>query len=144
MANKPIFVSVLKTINFKIEIMNPLTRTVKSVIGAVLMLLVFTTSATAQEKAAEGALAVSAKMKEMLSLNEQQYNKVLEVNKVYLRKIAAAKKDGLTTAEMDKKLRVYSNERENKLKSVLTPSQYKTYAARRESVQDMLKKYYED
>tara|TARA_Y100000815_G_scaffold149549_1_gene135326 strand:+ start:17468 stop:17794 length:327 start_codon:yes stop_codon:yes gene_type:complete len=108
------------------------------------MLLVFTTSATAQEKAAEGALAVSAKMKEMLSLNEQQYNKVLEVNKVYLRKIAAAKKDGLTTAEMDKKLRVYSNERENKLKSVLTPSQYKTYAARRESVQDMLKKYYED
>lgn len=124
--------------------MNPLTRTAKSVIGAVLMLLVFTTSATAQEKAAEGALAVSAKMKEMLSLNEQQYNKVLEVNKVYLRKIAAAKKDGLTTAEMDKKLRVYSNERENKLKSVLTPSQYKTYAARRESVQDMLKKYYED
>lgn len=124
--------------------MNLITKTVKSAVGVMLMLLVFTTSAAAQEKAAEGALAVSAKMKEMLSLNEQQYNKVLEINKVYLRKLAAAKKDGLTTAEMDKKLRVYSNERENKLKSVLTPAQYKTYAARRESVQDMLKKYYEE
>ncbi|MBD3843048.1 MAG: hypothetical protein IE909_14450 [Campylobacterales bacterium] len=121
------------------KIANPLNAIV-----TVLLVVFAITTASAQDKAAEGAVAVTTKMKEQLTLNDAQYTKVLAVNRAYLTYILEAKKEGVSGAQLNKKIAGYSADREKKLKSVLTSAQYKTYAARRASVQDMLREYYED
>jgi hypothetical protein len=52
-------------------------KTITRVFGAVAILLLFTISAKAQDKAAEGAKAVTNHMKEQLSLNDSQYTKYM-------------------------------------------------------------------
>lgn len=106
-----------------------ITATVKTVLSVVVLLLMFTTNAAAQDKVAEGAKMVATHMKEQLSLNDTQYAKVLEVNKVYLKKVK--ENSGATAVEKAKKQKGYDEERDAKLKSVLSDSQYKIYIANR-------------
>ena len=123
--------------------MKKIANSLKTLFGALIIMLVFTATASAQDMAAEGATAVTGRMKESLTLNDGQYTKVLAVNRAYLTNILKAKEEGVSGAQLDKKIAVYSADMEKKLKSVLTSAQYKTYAARRASFQDMLKAYYD-
>jgi hypothetical protein len=109
------------------------TSAAKAMIGAAALLLMFTTTGQAQEKdkAAEGAKAVTAQMKSQLTLSDSQYTKVLDVNRTYLQKANDSKAMGVTKVDKAKKMKALGEERDAKLKSVLTEDQYKIYTAGR-------------
>lgn len=103
----------------------------KAIFGAAALLLAMTTTVMAQEtdKLAEGAKIAASQMKTQLTLNDNQYTQVVDVNKAYLKKVKDCKESGDTAAAKAKKMQALNEERDNKLKSVLTATQYKKYAA---------------
>jgi hypothetical protein len=113
----------------------------RNVFSAFIMALVFTVTAAAQDKAAEGAKAVTTQMKEQLTLNDAQYTKVYDVNLTFLQKAAKSKEAGGTKQDKTKKLRALEEERDTKLQSVLTETQYKMYAASRANNNKKLREY---
>lgn len=120
-----------------------LTSAAKAFMGAVALLVMFSTTALAQDRVAEGAKKFTDNMKTQLALNDGQYAKVLEINKAFLQKAADSRKTAVTKVEKAKKLKTYDDERETKLKSVLTDTQYKTFAATRAENRKKLREYYE-
>lgn len=98
---------------------------------AVAALTMFTTVAVAQEqdKLTEAAKTSASQMKTQLVLNDNQYTQVVDVNKAYLKKVKDCKSSGDTSAAKAKKMQALNEERDGKLKSVLTETQYKKYAA---------------
>ena len=123
--------------------MNKITNTVKTTLGVLMLLVMFTTSAFAQDnKVDEGAAAVTTQMKKKLSLNDSQYTKVLLINKTFLKSAVAAQEKGGSRVEMAKKMRSLNDRRDTKLKSVLNTTQYKIYKANRASNYKKLKAYY--
>ena len=100
-------------------------------LGAVALLLMFTATATAQEKTADGAKKLTDHLKTQLALNDSQYAKVSDINRVYLQK---AKENGQSInnkLDKAKKLKALDEERDTKLQSVLSKDQYKLYVAHR-------------
>lgn len=108
-----------------------LVSAVKLMVGAIALLLMVTTTVTAQEKdkVAEGAKTVTAQMKTQLVLNDNQQTQVLDVNRTYLKKVKDNKESGATAVQKAKKMQALNEERDTKLKSVLTATQYKKYSA---------------
>ena len=108
-----------------------LVSAVKLMVGAIALLLMATTTVTAQEKdkVAEGAKTVTAQMKTQLVLNDNQQTQVLDVNRTYLKKVKDNKESGATAVQKAKKMQALNEERDTKLKSVLTATQYKKYSA---------------
>lgn len=107
------------------------TSMVKGIVGAVALLLVTTTAAMAQDKLAEGAKTVTTEMKTQLVLNDGQYSQVLDVNRTYLKKVKENNESGASAVAKAKKAQALNEEKDTKLKSVLTEVQYKKYAAGR-------------
>lgn len=107
------------------------TSMVKGIVGAVALLLVTTTAAMAQDKLAEGAKVVTTEMKTQLVLNDGQYSQVLDVNRAYLKKVKENNESGASAVAKAKKAQALNEEKDTKLKSVLTEVQYKKYAAGR-------------
>jgi len=118
------------------------TTAFKAFIGTFVLLLMFSTNALAQDKISEGATAVTKQMKTQLSLNDSQYTKVMDVNKTFLTKATEANKTA-NKREKAKKLKTLTEDREAKLKSVLTADQYKIFAANRANYAKKLREYYE-
>ncbi|KGO91087.1 hypothetical protein [Flavobacterium subsaxonicum] len=116
----------------------------RAVLSAVALLVLFTTSAMAQDRVAEGAKKVTDGMKTQLTLNDSQYAKVLEINKAYLVKVKESKAKSVNKVEAAKKLKTIDEDREAKLKSVLTADQYKAFAATRADNKKKLKEYLEE
>lgn len=106
-----------------------MTKKFKAIMSALALFLIFTTAASAQENTADGAVMVTSYMKTKLSLNDGQYSRVLDINKAYLQKVKD--NNGATAVEKAKKQKAYNEERDIKLKSVLSDSQYKIYVANR-------------
>ena len=108
-----------------------LSTAVKTLLGAAALLVMFTTVSVAQEndKIAEGAKISASQMKTQLTLNDNQYTQVIDVNKTYLKKVKDCKASGDTAPAKAKKMQALNEERDSKLKSVLTETQYKKYAA---------------
>lgn len=104
---------------------------VKSILGALTLFLMFSTTATAQDKTNDGPKIVAMHLKSQLSLNDSQYQKVLAVNRDYFKK--SKENNGATAVEKAKKQKAYDEERDAKLKSVFSDSQYKIYIANRAS-----------
>jgi hypothetical protein len=103
----------------------------KAFFGAAILFLAVSITATAQEtdKLAEGAKAAASQMKTQLVLNDNQYTQVVDVNKAYLKKVKECKASGDNAPAKAKKMQALNEERDGKLKSVLTETQYKKYAA---------------
>ena len=120
-----------------------LKTTVKTMLGAAALLIALSTTAYAQDKLAEGASKVTAQMKEQLNLNDGQFTKVMDVNKVFLEKAKACHTSSAPEVEKKKKMKAIIDEREAKLKSVLTEDQFKRFAARRTENMKELKAYYQ-
>lgn len=114
-------------------------KILKKLASAVALLVMFTTAAMAQDKVAEGTRKVTDGMKTQLSLNDSQYAKVLEINKTYLVKVKDSKAKSVNKVEQAKKLKTIDDDREAKLKSVLTEDQYKIYGAGRADNKKKLK-----
>lgn len=108
---------------------NKFTFSLRSFITTLALFLVFTVAVNAQDKVQEGAVKVTAHMKSQLSLNDGQYSRVLAINKDYLQKVVD--NPGATVVQKSKNKKVYDEERDGKLKSVLNDSQYKIYVANR-------------
>lgn len=119
-------------------------KTFKLFAGALLMLGMAVTTVSAQEKdkAGEGAKAVTTEMKTQLTLNENQYAQVMDINKKFLVKAAEAEKVTNAT-DKAKKLKALTDDRDAKLKSVLNETQYKTYQAGRAANAKKLRAYYQ-
>jgi hypothetical protein len=122
--------------------MKNFTNASMAFLGTLVLFLMFSVNAMAQDKLTEGAKAVTTQMKTQLNLNDSQYNQVLDINKTFL--VKAKETTKLTNAtEKAKKLKNLSDEKEAKLKSVLTDDQYKKFAATRANYAKKLKEYYE-
>jgi len=119
-----------------------LTTAVKAMLGAAALFVALSTTAYAQDKTAEGAAKVTGQMKEQLNLNDGQFTRVMDVNKVFLEKAKACHTSSAPAVEKKKKMKAIIDEREGKLKSVLTEDQYKRFAARRADNMKQLKAYY--
>lgn len=115
--------------------------TLKKMLFAAVMLLCVTV-ATAQDKNVDGAKAVTSYMKEKLALNDSQYQKVYSVNLTFLQKVEdnAKKNKG---ADKIKKLRALEDERDTKLKSVLSEDQYKNYVGNKAANRKKIAEYYQ-
>lgn len=107
-----------------------ITSAAKTILGAAALFLALTSAANAQDdKIAEGAKISASQMKTQFALNDNQYTQVVDVNKAYLKKVKDCKASGETATAKAKKMQALNEERDNKLKSVLTTTQYKKYAA---------------
>ncbi len=113
------------------------------IFSAIMLVMLFTTAATAQDKdkAVEGAKVITTEMKAQLSLNDSQHTKVMDINKTFLQKAAEAEKT-VNATDKAKKLKALTDDRDAKLRSVLTGTQYKTYNANRASNGKKLRQYY--
>lgn len=112
---------------------------VKAMTAVFAMVLAFTVSASAQDRSANSAQKLTDKLKTELSLNDEQYNKVLEINKVYSDKTTEARKNSTDRAVTATAVKGFNEERETKLKAVLTEDQYKTYLANKEAKREAFK-----
>jgi hypothetical protein len=108
-----------------------LTSAAKTMFAAAALFLALTSAAVAQEndKIAEAAKTSASQMKTQFTLNDNQYTQVVDVNKAYLKKVKDCKASGETDVAKAKKMQAINEERDSKLKSVLTATQYKKYAA---------------
>lgn len=102
----------------------------KTMVGVTVMLLAFTTTVSAQDRAAEGAKRATDKMKTELSLTDAQYPKVEKINKDF---IAKTQENRTLTdkAAREKSVKALSEDRDAKLKTVLTEEQFKAYTAKK-------------
>lgn len=109
------------------------TSAAKTLFGTAVLVLVMSSSAFAQDadKIAESSKTVATIMKNQLVLNDNQYTQIVEVNKAYLKKVKECKSSGDTAPAKAKKMQAINEERDGKLKSVLTEVQYKKYGATR-------------
>ncbi|MFL9843246.1 hypothetical protein [Flavobacterium rhizosphaerae] len=116
-------------------------KSLKKMLFAAVLMLLFTINATAQDKTVEGAKDVTSYMKEQLDLNDGQYTKVYDVNLTFLQKVAENNKKN-TGVERVKKLRALESERDEKLKSVLSTEQYKVYVGNKTANRKKIAEYY--
>ena len=102
----------------------------KTMVGVTVMLLAFTTTVSAQDRAAEGAKRATDKMKTELSLTDAQYPKVEKINKDF---IAKTQENRTLTDKVarEKSVKALSEDRDAKLKTVLTEEQFKAYTAKK-------------
>jgi hypothetical protein len=106
-----------------------ITSAVKATLAVAALLFMFTTTAAAQDK--DALTGLNTYMKEQLSLNDSQAAKVNEINRAFMQKAKENEKTNLSKLDKAKKIKLYEEERDKKLQSVLTKEQYKTFIANR-------------
>lgn len=109
--------------------MRKIKSVLRSAVVVAALLCMFTAATAAQDK--DALTGLNTYMKEQLSLNDSQAVKVNEVNRAFMLKAKANDKSSLSKPEKAKKVKVYEEERDNKLQSVLTKDQYKMFIANR-------------
>lgn len=111
---------------------------VKTTAAAVVMLLAVTTTVSAQDRVkSDRGKRQADVMKTELSLNDDQYNKVVEINNEFADKAKETKQTSIADQkeariERAKAVKALNEEKDAKLKTVLTEEQYKTYLAKKE------------
>lgn len=100
--------------------------------------------AFAQEKAQqktpeEKAKMMSDKMKTELVLNDEQYQKVQEINLDFATKTKDIKKEGSDKSAWIEKIKPLEEERTTALKGVLTPEQFTKYESLKEAMKGKMK-----
>ncbi|NIG56380.1 hypothetical protein [Chitinophaga sp. Cy-1792] len=84
-------------------------------------------------------------MKSRLSLNDDQYSKVYDINKSFSEKMGGIRKDNsLSKPEKGEKMKALSAERDGELKKILTDDQYKKYEANKAERREMAKEKYKE
>lgn len=119
-------------------------KLIRKTVGAMALLLMFTVSAAAQDKAAVSAKKITENMKEQLSLNDSQYSKVLSINQVFLQKAIENKDSAKSKTDKAKRMKDLNGDRDAKLKSVLSDDQFKKYVATKTDSQKKLREQIEN
>lgn len=119
-------------------------KSIKTIVTSLALLLFVAVSAQAQDKAAEGAKAVTTHMKEQLKLNDSQYTKAYAVNLDFMQKAIENKKAEKTKVEKAKRLKVLDDERDTKMKSILTDDQFKVFIANKAENRKKLRQHFMD
>lgn len=117
---------------------------IKKFLGAVVLMLTFTINAAAQDKAVAGAKKITENMKEQLSLNESQYDKVFIINQEFLQKAIENRDSGKTRVDKAKKLKELDESRDTKLKSVLSDQQIKLYVATKAENRKKIREHFQE
>lgn len=121
-----------------------MSKLISRYVGLVVFFLVFSLNASAQDRATEGAKKVTDTMKEQLSLNDSQYAKVQQINLEFLQKAAENQESGKSQVEKAKKHKQLDDDRDKKLKSVLSEEQNKKYVATKIENRKKLKEYFQE
>jgi hypothetical protein len=121
-----------------------MSKLISRYVGLVVFFLVFSLNANAQDRAREGAKKVTDNMKEQLSLNDSQYAKVQQINLEFLQKAAENQESGKSQIEKQKKHKQLDDDRDKKLKSVLSEEQNKKYVATKIENRKKLKEYFQE
>jgi len=108
---------------------NKITSAAKAMVAVAALLFMFTATAAAQDK--DALTSLNTYMKEQLSLNDSQTAKVNDINRVFMQKTKENEKTNLSKLDKAKKVKLYEEDRDKKLQSVLTKEQYKTFIANR-------------
>ena len=117
----------------KIKIMfKTLISATKAMVSVVAIVLAFTINASAQDRVGNGAQKMTDNMKTELKLTDEQYGKVLEINKSFSEKSFEARKSSTDQKVTREAVKGLNTERETKLKAVLTEEQFKTYLVKKE------------
>lgn len=104
----------------------------KGIVSLVALVLAFTINASAQDRTADAAQKMTDNMKTELTLTDAQYAKVLDINKNFAGKATEARKASTDRKVTSEAVKGLNEEREAKLKTVLTEEQFKTYLAKKE------------
>lgn len=97
--------------------------------------------AAAQTKSSEDrARALTDRMKENLTLSEDQYSKVYNINLAFVNKTSSLRDSGGGRLAKARKLKDADGERDKALKGVLTEEQYKTYKNQKDENRQEMKK----
>ncbi|MBV8253706.1 MAG: hypothetical protein JO154_13945 [Chitinophaga sp.] len=84
-------------------------------------------------------------MKVNLSLTDEQYTKVYDINKNFSDRMSTLRKDNqLPRMEKGKQMQHLSHERDSSLKVVLTPQQYTTYETNKKERREQAKEKYKE
>jgi len=115
------------------------TNFITKILGALLLVLTFSTAAMAQDKTAERAAKITDNMKTKLTLTDAQYEKVYSANLDFLNQSQKLRKsESVDKLEKSKQLKAYGEAKDAKIKAVLTPEQYTVYLAnKRENKTDL-------
>ena len=107
----------------------------KAMVSVVALVLAFTLNASAQDRSADNAKKMTDNMKTELSLTDDQYSKVFDLNKGFAEKAAEARKSSTDKKQTGQAVKVLNEEREASLKNILTDDQFKTYLVKKEEKQ---------
>lgn len=121
-----------------------MTKIVSRYVGLVVFLLMFSLNASAQDRAREGAKKVTDTMKEQLALNDSQYAKVQGVNLEFLQKSVENQQSNKSQVEKSKRQKQLDDDRDKKLKSLLSDEQNKKYIATKTDNRKKLREYFQE
>jgi hypothetical protein len=108
---------------------NKIKLAAKVIVAVAALLVTFSTTAIAQDK--DALTSLNTYMKEQLSLNDSQAVKVNDANRVFMQKAKENEKGSLSKLDKAKKVKLYEEDRDMKLQSILTKEQYKMFIANR-------------
>jgi len=120
------------------------TKLIRQIFGGIFFLLLSSGGAMAQDTATAGAKNISENMKEQLALNESQYNQVYSINLDFLQKAIENRDSGKSKIDRAKRLMELDEDRNKKLKSVLSDDQYKKFVATKAENRKKLKEYFKE
>ncbi|MFP9112996.1 hypothetical protein ACLI1A_03590 [Flavobacterium sp. RHBU_3] len=120
------------------------TKLFKKALFTGILTLLFAVTVSAQEavKPEDGAKALTSYMKEKFTLNDSQYTKVFSVNLAFMQK-TLENNNKTNKVEKLKKQRAIEEERDTKLKSVMSDDQYKLYIATKAQDRKKISEYYQ-
>jgi hypothetical protein len=105
------------------------------------MVLLSATAVNAQDKSnEERAKTLTERMKENLTLNDDQYQKVYTINLAFVNKAGGVRDSGGGRLAKARKLKDADGERDKMLKGVLTDEQYKKYKEQKAKNRKEMKK----
>lgn len=108
-------------------------RMLSQVFAITVFLSFITVTLQAQDKTnEERAKALTESMKKNLSLADDQYNNVYNVNLAFVNKLSQVRSGGGGRLAKARKLKDADGERDKMLKGILTDEQYKKYKAQKE------------
>lgn len=102
-------------------------------------------SSFAQDKSADDkATALTDRMKTQLTLNDDQYKQVYDINVDFVTKLGTVKEDGGSKMSKFKKLKSIDGDRDAALKKVLTEQQFKDFQTQKKENRAEMKERYKN
>lgn len=102
------------------------------------------TSIFAQSTPDEKAKALTDRMKTQLTLTDEQYKPVYDINLEFVNKLGAVKEDGGGKLAKLKKVKEMDKNRDASLKKVLTEEQFKQFQTQKQETRDEMKARYKE